>query len=331
MGNLHMGMFVHILSSRIIMISIYKTIEEKCELIKLETIESGCWINVVSPSDQDILLLSKKTLIPIEFLRAALDDEETSRVEIEDQNIMVVVDVPFTEMEDNSLTYDTVPLSIIYTENEIVTICLKNSKITTDFIKGSVKNFYTYKHSRFILQLLYRVASYYLICLRQIDKKSLMIQKKLQKSMSNKELMHLLYLRNSLIYFSTSLKSNELTFDKMLKLKLLDKYEEDKDILEDVLIETKQAIEMTDIYSNVLSGTMDASASVISNNLNLVMRFLTSITIVLAIPTIISGFWGMNVPGIPFETAPMGFWYAIGVSIILSFITMLYLNKKKMF
>lgn len=313
------------------MISIYKTVDENCELTKLENIEPGCWINVVSPTEQDIILLSKKTSVPIEFLRAALDDEETSRIEIEGQTIMVVVDVPFTEMEDNSLTYDTVPLGIIHTEKELITICLKNTRITNDFIKGNIKNFYTFKRSRFILQLLYRVASYYLVCLRQIDKKSLMIQKKLQKSMSNKELMHLLYLRNSLIYFSTSLKSNELTFDKMLKLKLLEKYEEDKDILEDVLIETKQAIEMTDIYSNVLSGTMDASASVISNNLNLVMRFLTSITIVLAIPTIISGFWGMNVPGIPFENMPMGFWYAIGVSIILSLVTGFYLSKKKMF
>ena len=314
------------------MISIYKSVsEENPNLIKLDDVEPGCWINVVSPTEQDIILISKKTSVPVEFLRAPLDDEEASRIDTEDNVLMVIIDIPYTEMEDNSLTYDTIPLAIIYTETELITICLKNSKILTDFVKNKVRNFYTYKRSRFILQVLYRVSSYYLICLRQIDKKSLMIQKKLQKSMSNRELMQLLSLRNSLIYFSTSLKSNELSLEKMLKLEFLQRYEEDKDILDDVIVENKQAIEMTSIYSDILKGTMDASASVISNNLNLVMKLLASITIVMAIPTVISGFWGMNVDGIPFQNNPLGFWYAIGVAVALSFSAIIYLNRNKMF
>jgi magnesium transporter len=314
------------------MISIYKTTyDNTSKLEKLDSIESGCWINVVSPTTQDLSLLSKKTSVPIEFLRAPLDDEEASRIEIEDDITLVVIDIPFTEMEDNSLTYDTYPLAIIYTKNELITICLKNSKIITDFINGKVRNFYTFKRSRFILQILYRVSSYYLVCLRQIDKKSLMIQKKLQKSMGNRELMHLLSLRNSLIYFSTSLKSNEISLEKMLKLDLLQKYEEDKDLLEDVIIENTQAIEMTNIYSNILTGTMDASASVISNNLNLVMKLMTAVTIVMSIPTMISGYWGMNFDKIPLSHNPFGFWYAIGISILLCLTATVYLMKKKMF
>lgn len=313
------------------MISIYKTIDESTKLKKMETIEPGCWISLIAPSDHELLLISKKTGVPIEFLKAPLDDEETSRIDIEDDNILVIVDIPYTEMEANSLTYDTYPLGIIYSKNEIITICLKNNRVISDFVNNKVSTFYTFKRSRFILQLLNRVASYYLICLRQIDKKSLVIQKKLLKSMANRELMHLLSLRNSLIYFSTSLKANEITLEKMLKMEFLQKYEEDKEILEDVIIENQQAIEMTSIYSDILNGTMDASASVISNNLNLVMKFLAAVTIVLSIPTIIGGFWGMNVKNIPFEQSPFGFWYAIGISSILSVLSIIYLNKRQMF
>lgn len=315
------------------MISIYKSFDNEngADLKKIEDIEPGCWINVVSPTDQELLLLSKKTNVPMDFLRTPLDDEEPSRVEIEDDIIMIVVDIPFTEMEENSLTYDTYPLAIIYTEKYLITVCLKNNKVLSDFTKNNIKDFFTYKRSRFILQILYRVSSYYLVCLRQIDKKSLMIQKRLQRTVSNKQFMHLLSLRNSLIYFSTSLKSNEMTLEKLLKLELLQRYDADKDLLEDVIIENRQALEMTSIYSNILSGTMDVSAAVISNNLNIVMKFLTSITIVMSIPTIISGYFGMNVGGIPFESAPLGFWYAIGSSLLLSLVVILYLKKRQLF
>jgi len=314
------------------MISIYKTLDsENTRLEKINSIEQGCWINVISPTKQDLLFISKKTSVPLDFLNSALDDEEPSRIDIENNITLIIIDIPFTEIEDNSLTYDTYPLAIINTPNELITICLKSSKILNDFVNNKVRNFYTYKRSRFILQILFRVSNYYLECLRQIDKKSLMIQKKLQKSMGNRELMYILSLRNSLIYFSTSLKSNEITLEKMLKLNLIQKYEEDKDILEDVILENKQAIEMTTIYSDILTGTMEASASVISNNLNIVMKLMTAVTIVMSIPTIISGYWGMNVPDIPFAQTHFGFWYAVGVSLILSVLATLYLIKKKMF
>ncbi|WP_055668440.1 magnesium transporter CorA family protein [Desnuesiella massiliensis] len=314
------------------MIAIYKSISESdSSLQPLENIEAGSWINIVAPSDQELLLISKRTGVPLDFLRAPLDDEETSRIDIEGNNILVIVDIPFTEMEDNSLTYDTYPLGIIHTEKEIITVCLKNSKILTDFTEGKIKSFFTFKRSRFILQILSRIATYYLLYLRQIDKKSLMIEKRLHKSMKNKELIQLLSLEKSLVYFSTSLKSNEITLEKMLKLDIMQKYIEDKDVLEDVIIENKQAIEMANIYSNILSGTMDAFASVISNNLNIVMKLLASVTIVMAIPNMVSGLFGMNVSGVPFSENPNGFMFVVGIVITLCIVVTFILNKKDMF
>lgn len=313
------------------MISIYKTLDESGTLHSIDTIEPGCWVNIVAPSEGDLLLVSKKVGVPLDFLKSALDEEETSRIDIEDNNLLVIVDIPFTEMEDNSLTYDSYPLAIIHTEHSIITVCLKNSKILTDFIDNKVKSFFTFKRSRFILQILYRIASYYLIYLRQIDKKSLMIEQKLHKSMKNKELIQLLSLEKSLVYFSTSLKSNEITLEKMLKLEILQKYPEDQDILEDVIIENKQAIEMANIYSNILSGTMDAFASVISNNLNIVMKLLASITIVMAIPNIIFSSFGMNLTGIPFSSNPHGFWITYGIAAVLCLVAIVILRKKGLF
>ncbi|QGU93818.1 magnesium transporter CorA family protein [Clostridium bovifaecis] len=316
------------------MICIYKTVSELDNTLQeLDSVEPGCWINMVSPSEQEILLVSKKTGVPSEFLYAALDEEETSRIDIEDNNLLFIIDIPFTEMEENSLTYDTYPLAIIHTEKAIITVCLKNSKLLTDFIEGNIRSFYTFKRSRFILQILYRVSSYFLLCLRQIGKKSLMIQKKLHKSMSNRVLMQLLSLQNSLVYFSTSLKANEITLEKMLKLEVMQKYEEDKDILEDVIIENKQAIEMTGIYANILTATMDASANVISNNLNLVMKLLASITIVMAIPNVYSGIFGMNVTGLPWSSAPAGpgFIIAITMIVVSTIASIIILNRRGMF
>lgn len=313
------------------MISIYKHNDESSTVLqKLDAIEQGCWVNIVAPSDQELLLVSKKTGAPLEFLRSALDEEETSRIDYEGSNMLFVVDIPFTEMEANSLTYDTYPLAIIHTEKEIITICLKNSKVLTDFIEGKVKSFFTFKRSRFILQILYKISTYYLFYLRQIDKKSLMIERRLHKSMKNKELIQLLSLEKSLVYFSTSLKSNEITLEKMLKLEIMQKYPEDKDVLEDVIIENKQAIEMANIYSNILSGTMDAFASVISNNLNIVMKLLASITIVMAIPTMISGLFGMNVL-VPFADNPQGFYIILSIILSICLLVIFYLNRKDMF
>lgn len=314
------------------MIQIYKSLSENDgTLKKIDSLEPGCWVNIIAPSQEELLLISKKTGVPLEFLKASLDDEETSRIEIEGDFILIIVDIPFTEMEDNSLTYDTYPLAIIHTKNELITVCLKNSKVLTDFSSNKVRNFYSFKKSRFILQILNRVSTYYLLYLRQIDKKSIMIEKRLHKSMKNRELVQLHSLSKSLVYFSTSLKSNEITLEKMLKLDVIQRYEEDKDVLEDVIIENKQAIEMTEIYSNILGSTMDFFASVISNNLNIVMKFLASVTILMSALTVISGIYGMNFDYIPLLHHPNGFFIVMTLSIILCGVIAFILYKKDMF
>lgn len=314
------------------MIQIYKSESETSTNLKiLDTIENGSWINIVAPSAEELILISKKTGVSLDFLRAALDDEETSRIDIEDDTLLVIVDIPFTEMEDNSLTYDTYPLAIIHTDRQLITVCLKNSKILTDFANEKIKSFYTFKKSRFILQILNRISTYYLLYLRQIDKKSLMIEKRLHKSMKNRELIQLHSLEKSLVYFSTSLKANEITLEKMLKLDIMQKYEADKDVLEDVIIENKQAIEMTEIYSNILASTMDFFASVISNNLNIVMKVLASVTILLAIPTIVSGIYGMNIDYLPFAHADHSFAIVMSIMVSIAGFVALILYKKDMF
>ena len=291
------------------MIQIYKSSSENNSFLTLlDNIETGCWINVVAPSDEELLLISKKTNVPLEFLKAPLDDEETSRIDIE----------------------DTYPLAIIHTENFLITVCLKNSKVLTDFINGKIKSFFTFKKSRFILQILNRISTYYLLYLRQIDKKSLMIEKRLHKSMKNRELIQLHSLEKSLVYFSTSLKANEITLEKLLKVEVMQKYSEDKDVLEDVIIENKQAIEMTEIYSNILASTMDFFASVISNNLNIVMKVLASVTILMAIPTIMSGIYGMNVD-LPFQHEPYAFLLVMGITFSICGLVAFILYKKDMF
>ena len=314
------------------MIQIYKSLSENDgTLKKITSLEPGCWVNIIAPSQEELLLISKKTGVPLEFLRAPLDDEETSRIEIEGDFILIIVDIPFTEMEDNSLTYDTYPLAIIHTKNELITVCLKNSKVLTDFSSNKVRNFYSFKKSRFILQILNRVSTYYLLYLRQIDKKSIMIEKRLHKSMKNRELVQLHSLSKSLVYFSTSLKSNEITLEKMLKLDVIQRYEEDKDVLEDVIVENKQAIEMTDIYSNILGSTMDFFASVISNNLNIVMKVLASVTILMSTLTVISGIYGMNFDYLPLLHHPYGFHIIMTLSVILCGLIAFILYKKDMF
>jgi len=314
------------------MLSIYSSTENK-QLTKLENIEPGCWINLIDPSEEELIFISKNTNVPMDFLRAALDEEETSRIDVEEDCTLIILDIPFTDMDDNSLTYDTYPIAMIHTDKVIITVCLKNSKILSDFGEGKISSFFTFKRSRFMLQILYRIANYYLLYLRQIDKKSYIVEKQLHKTLRNKELIQLLALEKSLVYFSTSLRGNEITLEKMLKLDILQKYEDDKDVLDDVIIENRQAIEMCTIYTNILNGTMDAYSSVISNKLNVVMKFLAAITIVMAIPNMISGLFGMNVTGIPFGVSGigLGFWYVVALIGLIVVAVIYFLNKKDMF
>ncbi|MCF2625296.1 magnesium transporter CorA family protein [Fusobacterium perfoetens] len=290
--------------------------------------EKNTWINLTDPADEDIAAIQEAFDIPVEHLKAALDEEEKSRLEIDGDILLIIIDVPI-HSEKDKCSFTTIPLGIIVLKDNIITVTTEKFPLIDEFVKGRIKGFFTYKKTRFILQLLFRNTSYYLYYLRQIGRVSDVVENRLKKYMENEELMLLLELEKSLVYFTTSLKSNEAVLDKIMRMQLVKKYPDDLDLLDDVIIDTKQAIEMASIYSSILSGTRDAFSTVMSNNLNNVMKRLTSITVVLAIPTIISGIWGMNV-AVPFAENPFGFAAVILISILLSIIITYLLSKNKM-
>lgn len=310
------------------MLEIYKTVADKfCEI---KEIEEGCWIALTNPSATELLEISEKCGIDMDDLRAPLDDEERSRIEVEDDYTLILVDVPTTEVRNEKDRYVTIPLGIIVHTHYIITVCLEETSVLKSFTDGRVRDFFTFKKTRFILQVLYRNASVYLQYLRIIDRKSEEVEHKLHISTKNSELIELLELEKSLVYITTSLRSNEVVLEKMLKTDKIKQYPEDEELLEDVIIENKQAIEMANIYSGILSGTMDAFASVISNNLNLVMKFLATVTIVLSVPTMIASFYGMNVP-LPGMNNPHGFWIVCAIALLITGITVLIFKKKDLF
>ena len=314
------------------MLKIYNTDIETNELQEIREFKKGSWINLVNPSENEIKKVCENINIQEDFIRDALDYEEKARIDKEedDNTILFVVDVPISEKGEENEIYTTMPLGMIVVRDEFfLTVSLRKNKIIESFEKRKIKNFQTYKKTRFIFQILYLNSSYYLNYLKQINKETEIAEYILKNSMQNKELLKLLSLEKSLVYFTTSLKSNEIVMEKTLRGKIVKLYEEDEEILEDAITENRQAIEMAQIYSNILNGTMDAYASIISNNLNGVMKFLTSITIILAVPTMISSFWGMNV-GLPFQNSPFGFIIMIGVSIILTLLVTWWLKRKDM-
>jgi len=311
------------------MIEMYKTVDNQVK--QLEKFEDGAWINVTSPTTEEIQELKEKFKIESTYLTAVTDEEERSRIEVDDDGqMLVVIDIPSIEKQGELIIYSTVPLGIIMLPNAIITVCSEENSVINDFSSGRIKGFYTNFKNRFILQILYRVAYTFVRYLRHIDKITERVEKQLYKSMGNDELLDLLALEKSMVYFSTSLKSNELVLEKMLKLEYLKQYPDDMELLEDVIIENKQAIEMTNIFTGILSGTMDTFASIISNNVNNVMKFLTSVTILITIPTLVSSIYGMNVP-LPFQNSPYAFYIVMGIALMVSVIPIYFLYKKKMF
>ena len=315
------------------MLKIYNTDIETNNFEEIKEFKKGSWISLTNPSEVEIKKVCESINIQEDFIRDALDFEEKARIDEEedDNTILFVVDVPIIEKTEENQIYTTMPLGMIVVRDDFfITVSLRKNKVIEDFEKRKIKNFQTYKKSRFIFQILYLNSSYYLTHLKQINKETEIAEYILKNSMKNKELLKLLNLEKSLVYFRTSLKSNELVMERTMKGKIIKLYEEDEDILEDAITENRQAIEMVKIYSDILNGTMDAYASIISNNLNRVMKTLTSITIVLAVPTMISSFWGMNVP-VPFQYNKFGFLIMITLAIVITLLVTWWLKKRDMF
>ena len=317
------------------MIQVYKHNNGHLENnISLVSAEKGSWIDVVNPDSEDLQLVSMVTEIPTDVLKTALDTEERSHVELEDNYIFVVINIPIILETDS---YDTLPLGIFITPDFIITLCIQETEVMRAFTENKYPLFYTFKKTRFLFQILYRSATLFLKYLMQINHRTDDIEDILRHSMRNKEFFLLLELQKSLTYFTSALRGNGIVMERIMRLRrntslhhLLKMYEEDEDLLEDVIIENKQAIEMVEMYSNILMSMSDTFASIISNNLNIVMKFLASITIILAVPTIIFSFWGINVP-LPFANNVMGFVYVIAIAFFCALCAVFMLWRKDLF
>ncbi|HIR67658.1 MAG TPA: magnesium transporter CorA family protein [Candidatus Coproplasma avicola] len=291
------------------------------KLAQVQAFEQLCWVDMVNPTDDEVDDVVEVTGVSEDMIKAALDEEEPARTEFDEGNSMFVVDCPIIEESESGDTYSTLPLAIIYNKKCIITVCLKGNPVLKDFITGRIKVFCD-KPVAFILNFMYGNAKRFLYCLKQIDRKAHRVQAELGRTLKNEEILQLLELENSLVYFSTSLNSNYKVHEKLSKVEAVATREDYQDLFDDMVIESSQAIEMCKIYKDILSVSMDAYGSVISNNANDTMKKLTVITILLAIPTMIAGFWGMNVP-VPWQiqdgdTSTLWFWVIIIATFILT-------------
>ena len=315
------------------MIQVYKKLNKSVIEVDPELIVEGYdfteqWVHMSNPTDKEIELVCSSCKIPEDYVKAALDSEERAHCEKEDGILMAVTDIPITEEDDDRYTYATLPFGCIATDSTIVTVCLNETSIINDLMAGRyVKDFNIHKRTRFVLQLQYVIAKKYLQYLKQIDRASQRVQAELEKAMKNEGLIEMLSLEKSLVYFSTSLRSNTAVLDKFPRLVKF--FEEDDDLWDDVLIENRQAIEMSNIYRDILSGTMDTYASIISNNLNVVMKTLTVLTLLVDTPAMIAALWGMNT-GVPFEGKLWGFWVVVGINVLICIALIIVFIKKKM-
>lgn len=301
---------------------------------EIEVFEPGAWINLVNPSQEESHRIAERFDIDITDLRAPLDIEETSRITVEDDYTLIIVDVPTHEERNNKSYYMTIPLGIIVTKNAVITTCLEELSIFDPFKTNRVKNFYTFMKTRFIFQLLYRNATLFLTALRSIDRQSDRIEAQLEDATRNEQLIDMMELEKSIVYLKASLKMNERIVKKLSSnSSSLRKYVEDEDLLEDTLIETQQAIEMAGIYENVLNAMAETSAAIINNNQNTIMKTLALMTMALDIPTVIFSAYGMNFQNnwLPLNGLPHAFWYIVLIASVFSMLVVVYFIRKKWF
>lgn len=298
---------------------------------KLESINSyvlGCWINIVDPTPQELNFVHRVYQVPLDYLNAPLDLDERPRFEKDDGFALIIMQTSFPLPESSDLPYDTLPLGIIHTEQCVLTICTQENPVLEEIKNGRLRYVSTAKRNRFTLQIFLRTAQRFLIDLRQINKKVDSVESSLQHSTRNKELLELLRLEKSLVYFKTAVKANELMMERVKRDRVFEMYPDDQELLDDVIIENLQAIEMTDITTNIVASMTGTFASIISNNVNGVMKVLTITTILLAVPTLISGVYGMNVP-LPGQHDPLAFRWVIGGAVSMSaFLAILFWRLK---
>ena len=309
------------------MIKFYRT--DHKVLSEITEYEDNMWVCMTKPTVDETKLIAEDFEIDLADVRAALDDEESSRVEVEDGYTLILVDIPSIEMRNEREAYTTIPLGIILVKDILITVCAEDTPVLDAFIESKVKEFSTKKRMRFMYQILYRNCMTYQYYLRVMDRRRNLIELRIEDA----DLIDLHELESNLVYFATSLRANGVVLDKLARYSSIKQYPEDQELLDDVMVENKQAIEMTGIYRDIISGTRELMTTIINNRLNNIMKFLAAITIVMAIPTIISGIYGMNVSGkwMPLAETPYGFYIVCGIIVLICIIIALILKKKKMF
>ncbi len=312
------------------MMRIYKTELETNTLNELKEMEEDCWIHLVHPTLDEVKQVCAKTGADERLISKVLDEEELSRIEVEGESTLIVLNIPYLVDHAHKNKYRTLPLGIIHTNRYIITIILKENKLFEDFENGNVRDFHTEKKTRFTIQLLLRISQGYLFGLDEMNKDIERQEHQLAKATKNQELIEMLNIEKSLVYFMGSLKYNQATLERLSKGNVIPFYEEDKDLLEDAMIESNQAIEMATIYKEIMASTTETYASIISNNLNVIMKFLAGITIVFSVPTMVASFMGMNVPLGDFATNPASFFILILISLGVALLIAYWLKKKDM-
>ena len=311
------------------MLNIYELVDKK--LINTDNIKVKSWIDLVSPSSNEVKEVVEKTGISKDIIVKLLDEEELPRIEKRSEETVIILDTPYLVDNSTKHKYKTNPLGIIISEKGyLITISLNEQPFLDYFKNTDIENFRTKDKSNFILQLFIMVAGIYQKELTSINEYINSKEKVLLKSTNNKELVNLLDIEKTLVYFITSLKANEIALEKVAKGTIITIDKNNEELLSDALIETKQAIEMATIYREILSSMTDTYATIISNNLNDVMKFLASITIVCSIPTMVASFIGMNVPLGSIGDSPFSFILIIVISILLSLIIAYILKRKNM-
>ncbi|HHY94739.1 MAG TPA: magnesium transporter CorA family protein [Firmicutes bacterium] len=317
------------------MLRVYR--ETNAELQEVQSIEqAGVWIHLVAPTDEELGTVSAATGLSLEFLRAALDEDERPRQETEGDQTLVLIHIPVAR---SPLMYGTIPLGIAVSPDFLVTVCLEDTPVVEGLATSG--RVHPRKKTRLLLQLLYRTAKLYLEYLQRLDRTAAERESALRRSMRNEEMFDLMEIQKSLVFLTTALRANQIVMEKLLRSRLrpacepengglpLRLYPEDEDLLEDAITENQQALSAAEVHSNILSGTMDAFASIISNNLNIVMKFLTAITIILAIPTVIGTFYGMNIR-LPLQQHPLAFVIIMGGSVLVGVTVALLLWRRRM-
>lgn len=298
------------------MIIINRKIQTDENIAELKEIEPKSWIDLIKPTNEEIRYTLERTGVLREHLVSALDENERPRFDIEDNGVLIIVRVPYEFQKQSHFTVKTVPIGIIIKDNCIITVRSFETNVINDFHENKIKGFYTSKRTRFLIQILSRTNYYFLKYLDMIEDEIERIEKKLVKSLNNKDIFELFELQKILTYFNSSITANGHLLEQVSKGRIVKLYKEDEDLLEDIIVENRQCLDMVTNYIHILSNTLDAYASVISNNLNDVMKFLASLTIILSIPAIISSIYGMNVK-LPLQNNPLAFVWTMLISLFL--------------